>query len=414
MSTFTPIISRDVAVSCAFNENAIQAISREYHRLDRLAIRLTRNMAATESLAGAATCAVSWGGVSKFADRLEQRATTNALPVDHPVAPLADPLRILGGRRLNPLSHSVGNATWKIWFGRAAARVPLGAMRILFGMPGSCLEIFEANPNAHKVFHAIDAHPRSRNTLLHRYFGIRRAVGETYPERFIERIEQELSLAEVVLVPSEVVGRQMIEFGVSRDKILKIPYGVDLSAFAPPEGGTRKAKRPKLICVAQVSLRKGIPFLLDSVRGLDVDVEVVGPVFDRSICDSAPSNVTFRGAVSRETLISLYQNSDAFVLPSIEDACALVTLEAAACGIPVITTSNNGAAELLASESARVVPPGDTVALREAIHDLTPIGDEDRMMNAYRVRSETDYQSWHEYSAKVLKNVDERCLGCAI
>jgi UDP-glucose:(heptosyl)LPS alpha-1,3-glucosyltransferase len=42
-----------------------------------------------------------------------------------------------------------------------------------------------------------------------------------------------------------------------------------------------------------------------------------------------------------------YRSSDFFVQPTYYDPCSLVVLEALACGLPVITTSRNGASELM-------------------------------------------------------------------
>jgi glycosyltransferase involved in cell wall biosynthesis len=45
--------------------------------------------------------------------------------------------------------------------------------------------------------------------------------------------------------------------------------------------------------------------------------------------------------------LDVYHASDAFILPTIYDPCANACLEASACGLPVITTIGNGAAELV-------------------------------------------------------------------
>ncbi|HEX8678982.1 MAG TPA: glycosyltransferase family 4 protein, partial [Chthoniobacterales bacterium] len=42
-----------------------------------------------------------------------------------------------------------------------------------------------------------------------------------------------------------------------------------------------------------------------------------------------------------------YAAADVYVQPTWYDPCSLVTLEAAACGLPVITTRYNGASELM-------------------------------------------------------------------
>lgn len=50
-----------------------------------------------------------------------------------------------------------------------------------------------------------------------------------------------------------------------------------------------------------------------------------------------------------------YAGSDLMVLPTIYDPCAGVTLEAMACGLPVITTASNGASELIDKQSGFVL-----------------------------------------------------------
>jgi len=49
----------------------------------------------------------------------------------------------------------------------------------------------------------------------------------------------------------------------------------------------------------------------------------------------------------RANPVEMYAAADVFCLPSFYDPCALVTIEAMACGLPVITSRTNGAAELM-------------------------------------------------------------------
>ncbi len=55
--------------------------------------------------------------------------------------------------------------------------------------------------------------------------------------------------------------------------------------------------------------------------------------------------VRFLGA--QKEVVKLYQAADVFVLPTIYDPFSNACLEALACGLPVITTSANGAAEII-------------------------------------------------------------------
>ena len=53
------------------------------------------------------------------------------------------------------------------------------------------------------------------------------------------------------------------------------------------------------------------------------------------------------GPVSSADMPAFYRGSDALLHPTFYDPCALVTLEALACGLPVVTTRRNGAAEVM-------------------------------------------------------------------
>src|SRR5207244_5674592 len=72
-----------------------------------------------------------------------------------------------------------------------------------------------------------------------------------------------------------------------------------------------------------------------------------------------------------------YWSSDFFVQPTYYDPCSLVVLEALACGLPVITTEQNGASELMSNgrEGYVLTAPGAQAELIAALdhlaHDTT-------------------------------------------
>nr|WP_254304559.1 glycosyltransferase family 4 protein [Rathayibacter sp. VKM Ac-2835] len=196
----------------------------------------------------------------------------------------------------------------------------------------------------------------------------------------------------------------MARYGVDRAKIVEIPYGVSLEGFTP-EGPAveRHPERPRLVCAAHVSRRKGIPQLLDAVRGLPVDLVLAGGVFDRRILRGAPSNVIVAGPLSADELAREFRAADAFVLPTLEDACSLVVAEAAASGLPVITTDANGASALLGALPGTVLPAGDVEALREALGRVPLLDRTTRRAVAEAARSAaTSITDWSAYAERVL------------
>jgi glycosyltransferase involved in cell wall biosynthesis len=150
---------------------------------------------------------------------------------------------------------------------------------------------------------------------------------------------------------------------------------MDLNLYQPaPEA--RPANRPfTIIHTGGLSLRKGTPYLLEAFRlnrkevpnaVLRVKRHLRNDVVDivRRNADLPiewSDHLDFAGHVQR------YQNSDLMLFPSIEDGFALVVAEALACGLPVITTPNTGASDLIRpGENGEVVPIRDPQALAQA------------------------------------------------
>jgi glycosyltransferase involved in cell wall biosynthesis len=66
--------------------------------------------------------------------------------------------------------------------------------------------------------------------------------------------------------------------------------------------------------------------------------------------------VRFLGAIPEDLLPSYYQAADIFVLPTLElEGFGLATLEALACGTPVVGTPAGGTPEILAPLERRLV-----------------------------------------------------------
>lgn len=408
-----PRASLTVGISCAFEENAVRALSTYASSHNFLLERVVPNR--TLSLIAAEIASRLPGipeGARRYVARTRRNLSLGTLSADMPGSIASEVFRIAGGHRVHLLSSFLGNYLWKAMFDYTCRRKLRKDLSVVIGMPGSCLRTFESMPDTFKVFHAIDAHPRSRNDALLRTYGRRRARAELYPARFVSRMEVELELADMVLVASELAATQMLEHGVNPAKIVCVPYAVDSETFQYDplaSHGNKSSSRLRALCVAQVSLRKGIPVLLSAVEGLPVDLTLVGQVFDQRILRNLPSNVTLRGSLSKKELIRAYANADVFVLPTIEDICSLVVAEAATAGLPVITTTANGAKELL-GKSHSIIEPGNVEVLRQALATAATPSDEVRAKISQEMREmlgegDSANTPWERYAAMVFGEI---------
>lgn len=136
-----------------------------------------------------------------------------------------------------------------------------------------------------------------------------------------------------------------------------IPNGVDTDRFIPgepiPDDGPLK-----LLCVARLIKRKGQHHLIKAVKqisdqGVDITLDLVGSGDAegeyRELVESlqVQDQIEFRGYISREEIPNFYAQAHVFVLPSYNEGMSVATLEAMACGLPVVVSRTPGTEELV-------------------------------------------------------------------
>ena len=170
----------------------------------------------------------------------------------------------------------------------------------------------------------------------------------------------------LVLAVSDMVARELqCRFGVPPERVRVVPNGVDTDRYAPARCAAMRAtaraligadaKTPVFLFAARNPRLKGLVPLLRataivrtsgaSVRVVAIGSDTDGPFRREARRLRIEDVVTFAGVVDDPALH--YAAADAFVLPTYYDACSLTVLEACACGLPVITSRHNGAAELM-------------------------------------------------------------------
>lgn len=321
--------------------------------------------------------------------------------------------RLLGNR--NPALTAQLMYWVKARFDVAVARhVQQERPEVLVGMYAASLESFEAvhRHGGMAVLNFVNSHPAEHNRYLMQLAGLRAPHHELIPDWVSRRVEQELELADLVLVPSRFVTEQLIAHGVAAEKLAMLPYGVDLSAFSPRSQYLRQKERLECLYVGHISHRKGIPVLLAAARrcrDVPVHFRLIGPLVSADVLVELPENVAYEGPSLPGGVAGAMQKADMFVLPTLEDSFALVLFEAMASALPVVTTTNAGASELIEDgQDGLIIPPGDAAALADAIHRLVEqpklraqLGDAARakVQNAH---------SWEVYGQSVLDAIDNR------
>src|SRR5439155_7854716 len=78
--------------------------------------------------------------------------------------------------------------------------------------------------------------------------------------------------------------------------------------------------------------------------------------------------IEWTGYLAHDRLAAHLRRADVFILPSLEDGFARTVTEALACGLPVITTPNTGASDLVQpGVNGEIVPIRDPQAIADAV-----------------------------------------------
>ncbi len=221
----------------------------------------------------------------------------------------------------------------------------------------------------------------------------------------LHREESIYAIADAITVPSTVARRSFLQMGIPAEKVHVIPYGVRLDRFTPTESPSPNTF--DVLFAGHVSLRKGIPYLLEAfarLRHPRKHLTVVGAMGDdiRSILPKLPTEyVTFTGNIPQPELAARMSRSHVLALPSVEEGLALVQGQAMACGCPVIATTSTGAEDLFTDGvEGFILPDRNTDALTNRLQQLADDPTLRQQMSAAALARVKHLGGWDHYGAQ--------------
>jgi glycosyltransferase involved in cell wall biosynthesis len=253
------------------------------------------------------------------------------------------------------------------------------------------------------VVYLVNSHPEWKNRWLWELGRLHAGHAELVPREQVDRIRRELAAADLVLVPTARVAEQLVAAGVDADRVAVEPYGTDVHSFAA-EPRLGRVGSPWCLFVGQLCHRKGVSALLGAARTLpSVTFRLVGPVRNPALLRGLPANVEWLGPLDRGPLAAELAAADLFVLPSLEDAYPLASLEAMADGLPQVVSDHVGTAPLVRdAEAGLVVRAGNPDALAVAIHGLARDSERRIAMGQAARKAALAQPSWEDYARRVL------------
>lgn len=235
--------------------------------------------------------------------------------------------------------------------------------------------------------------------------------------------------ADAVVAGSSAVVSDLTRLGVPRGSVRCVPCGVDTGMFTPEGPIADRNDRPRLLAAADLRERESLQTLLRAlakVPGAELMV-VGGPAGDRLPKDPAyralaamtgalglSDRVIFTGEVDRKSMPELLRSADLVLSTCAYEPSGVTSLEAMACGKPVVAPPFGGHADAVVDGTTGIlIPPGRPALLAQRIRQMLA---HPMLTEAYgaaaadRVKSR---YSWDRIAAETLAVYDQAQLAAA-
>lgn len=220
----------------------------------------------------------------------------------------------------------------------------------------------------------------------------------------------QLRSSDLVIVNSGYTRSRMLSrYRISEEKVKVIyPLAQELERNKFPSSD-RDSKTRNILSVANIQPKKGQKVLIEAMRLLKrpgLKLTFVGKIKDRTYYEELlevialyglQDCVSLTGFLTRDALISSYQDADIFVLPSLGEEYGMVIQEAMSFGLPVVASDVGGIPEQITSGvNGILVPPGDAVALSEILSKMLA---DDKLCNSVGIEARkraAAFPTWDE------------------
>jgi len=243
----------------------------------------------------------------------------------------------------------------------AAARLRKEQCEVVYCFSGVAEEPFHAVSNTHalRVLVRESSHIRTQDRLL-REEEQRTSIRQERPCAWtIAREEREYALADVIRLLSSFTCGTFADEGVRRAKLRVVLSGADLRKFRPSPDVVAariqrilRGERLRVLNVGTFGLRKGVwdtAAVIDELAN-ELEFRFVGPIAPEAAGIATRLQAlgsTFSPKQAESSLPAAYAWADVFMLPSIEDGFQAVLAQAAASGLPILTTPNGAGSDLV-------------------------------------------------------------------
>lgn len=209
-----------------------------------------------------------------------------------------------------------------------------------------------------------------------------------------------------IIAPSEWI-RDIVKESFLKDRRVEVVHnGIDLSIFHPDRSKDIWEKyhvdpnKKILLGVANIwDKRKGLDDFHSLATTLSDEYHIVLVGLTKRQIRKLPDNITgIERTSDTEELVKIYSSADIFINPSVEESFSLVTVEAMACGTPVIVLDTSAVKELVDEISGLVLNKPRAQDYMKAIQTM-----ERQNLQRYTVRARAERFDKNRQMEEIIK-----------
>ncbi|MEM2916273.1 MAG: glycosyltransferase family 4 protein [Candidatus Woesearchaeota archaeon] len=239
--------------------------------------------------------------------------------------------------------------------------------------------------------------------------------GKMLVEMFVKSIaKKKYNQCNLLITPSAGVSDILSANGIKTRKIV-VPLGIDVRRFVPSASKPMSKKTigidPKKLVVGfcgRIGREKDLPTLLKAFRRLQRKHDAILLLVGSGLEDKAFRNPRIKRVGAVDDVIPYLQAMDVFVLPSLTETSSLATMEAMACGLPVIATPVGSIKEYIEDGiNGFIFPRQDVNALTEKLNALLKNQKVRETIGVTARQTIAKRHDWEEVSKKILQILHE-------
>lgn len=198
--------------------------------------------------------------------------------------------------------------------------------------------------------------------------------------------------------------KKVTEQGVLKKyPIKKISNGIDLKQFKPVENDIHKKYH-----LQNKKIVLGVASVWDNYKGIDTFYElsmtlpekyqvVMVGLNEQQMKEKPKKILGIRRTTNQQELVEWYSAAEVYVNASVEETMGLTTVEAMACGTPVIVMNTTANPELVDQTCGKVVDPANFEQLKNSVIKIT----KDKYVTDYCINRAKEFEKDKQYKKYV-------------